>query len=304
MTNARAINHLTPMRPAPAFASGQHKSPAGNKAFLRSGSAASKDGWPQQPNYNQGWQESSDYGNSYGPSAYAGLSPALFNLWNQNPNLRSNVEIAGTAIDFLGQHGINARLGGSLAGSAYGATRDPKDLDMYVSTPAAFEYGYRLLSQLSTIGTMPDGQQVLVQGAPGKYYKPGKLGQLELMMTYQNGQRNIVGMDLVNENAPGLGAGLFSPSQRGTPQTAGNVEPANLIVGFLRRHTMQPELSAKKDDVYQIAAILRAAGIDPGSSVAYHELVDAMGQQFTPETRPLAEYKMREILNWMRNGQL
>lgn len=228
----------------------------------------------------------------------------MYGLWNRQPAVAPKVEAAGAIVDILLQNGVKSRMGGSLAAYAYGGIREPRDIDIEVSNGNDLERTYQTLSRLDNFARMPNGAQVRMQGVPGGTFVPGRAALVDLVLTYPNGQQQRHTVDVTNENGAGVFPNMLSPAQRGMPETPGNMIAPQLVAGFLGRSLDDPNYSASKQDVQQIAALIRHAGIDPASSIAYYDLVSAIGAQFVPEKRQMAEYKMREILNAMTNGNL
>lgn len=226
-------------------------------------------------------------------------------MWRQQPAHRSLTEVSAGVIDFLGQRGVQARLGGSLAARANGGIRKPGDVDFEVASTSDFEKAHHMLSNVDTMVTMPDGVQVRMQGYP-QSYTPGRSGVVNLTMTYPNGERREIEADVVNENCYGLDPHILSPHQRQTNpgNAAGNVHPEELVVNCLSRHIFKPILSGKKDDVYTIAALLRHAGFNPYDPNMTAAIVSEVSGQFQPQYRAIAHQKFTEIVGWMANGQL
>lgn len=234
-----------------------------------------------------------------------GLSPAMAQMWQQQPQHRSLTEVSAGVINFLGQAGVNARLGGSLAARANGGMRKPGDVDFEVASTGDLQRAHQLLSNVNTMVTMPDGLQVRMQGRALSYV-PGRSGLVDLKMTYPNGEVRQIEADVVNENCYGLDPHIYSPWQRQTNpgNYAGNLAPSELVVNSLSRHMFKPHLSEKKEDVYQIAAMLRHAGMVPHQELAVPDFGMRIAQEFKPEHQALAQQKFREIVQWMANGQV
>lgn len=273
--------------------------------------------WPQQQQQQQRqwgsqhqapqpqhWQHLQAHRYPQQASAYNGLTPVMYGLWNHQPAVASKVEAAGAIVDVLLQNGVRSRMGGSLAARAYGGIREPMDIDLEVSTSADLERTYQALARLDNFATMPNGAQVRMQATPGSMMVPGRGALVNLVFTYPNGQQQQHVVDVTNENGAEVFPNMLSPAQRGMPETPGNMIAPQLVAGFLSRSLDDPDYSAGKQDIQQIAALIRHAGIDPNSQIAYFDLVNAIGAQFMPEKRQAAEYRMREILTAMTTGRL
>lgn len=218
--------------------------------------------------------------------------------------MREKVEAAGLIVDALTRVGINPRIGGSLAARAYGGIRDPQDIDVEMSSAQDLNRAYAALIKLNALATLPSGEQVHVRGYPGRRVTEGRSAQVNIAMTRQNGKQSVVGADLVNENCPNITPNLLPASMRGVGEEPGNMIAPHLVAGFLSRYINNPEFSAQKQDVHQIAALIRNAGINPNSQIAYFDLAAAVSAQFLPSQKALAAQKFREILTMMTTGQL
>lgn len=273
-----------------------------------SGWEATQRSWfqPLSPPQKEQWGHMEPSGR-YQPQVFAshGLSPAVRQMWQQQIPIRSLTEGGVGLVSMLNSNGVPAKLGGSLAARANGGVRNPGDVDIELWNATDFDNAYRMASNANTLVTMPDGVQAWLQGSPRSCY-PGRMGQVDMALTYQTGERRNFTADLVNENAPNLDPHIYSPMHR--QPIAGyqsfSESPARLTLNALSRHIFKPELSAAKGDVHQIAAMLRQYGINPLEELATGEVGSRLAADFQPPYKGLAQQKFREIIQWMVNGQI
>lgn len=237
------------------------------------------------------------------PAALNGLSPALRALAQEQPEMRPMVNAAGAVVAVLAGQKVFAEVGGSLAARAYGGIRDPGDINIQVGNTTDFDRAFRTLADLSTVVRLPDGGRARIQGAPRNLI-PGISGLVDLNFSHQDGHEETFLVDLLQENSPAAFTNLNSPNYTGRLASPSNATVPHLIAGYISRYLDRPDISESQQDLEQIAAMIRKTGTDLKNPVACANMSRVICAKFTPETRSKAEAQMKEILEWMKAGDL
>ncbi|MGJ7578681.1 hypothetical protein ACSFA3_00715 [Variovorax sp. RHLX14] len=237
------------------------------------------------------------------PNALGGLSPWLQEVGRKQPTMRAKLEAAGTVIDVLAKNKIFAEIGGSLAALSLGGIRDPANIDIQVGNKTDFGQAYSLLGKLDVVAQMPDGRTARVQGQKQSLI-PGASGSIDLNFSYSDGKKEKFPVNLSQENSalvfPKL-AGSGYTGRIGVPSTS---TAPRLVAGCLGRYMDDPKTAERKQDLQQIAAMLRHSGVDLKDPAECSKLVKVIGQEFTESESSRAESQLTEILGWMKAGKL
>lgn len=236
-------------------------------------------------------------------SAISGLSPALRGLAQKEAAMRPMLDAAGSVVAVLADQKIFAEVGGDLTARAYGGIRHPRGIDIEVGNAADFDRAFGTLANLDAVVKLPQGGHARIQGA-ARDLRPGVSGIVELIFSHQDGRKGAFLVDLLQENAPEAFPNLESPNYTGSLSRPSNATAPTLIARYLSHYIDRPDIPESRQDILQIAAMIRNAGTDLKDPSACANVSRLICDQFTPEMDSKAESEIKKILEWMRAGDL
>lgn len=236
-------------------------------------------------------------------SAVSGLSPALRGLAQKDAEMRPMLNAAGSVVAVLANQKIFAEVGGDLAARAYGGIRHPRGIDIEVGNAADFDRAFGTLANLDAVAKLPQGGHARIQGA-ARDRRPGVSGVVELIFSHHDGRQETFLVDLLQENASEAFPNLESPNYTGRLGSPSNATVPHLIARYLSHCLDWPDTPESRQDILQIAAMIRNAGTDVNDPSACAKMSRVICAQFTPEMDSKAESKMKEVLEWMKAGDL
>jgi hypothetical protein len=225
--------------------------------------------------------------------------------FEQLPNMRDIQLIAGGVVAYLSQKGIQARLGGSLVARMYGAQRNPQDIDLELHDASDLNKAYDKLSTANANIIMKgSGRQAQMTGA-AHHLTDGLGGMVNMTFTSPDNRTCTVRVDLTNENNPVFNRYLNSPASRGImPVKPTIVSGEEIFINYLDRFCFKRDTAELKNDLQQMASMLRANNFDC-TKVQDHLVLEAIITTFAkPELKHFYMQAITSIIHLMKTGDL